>query len=824
MSGPHALPQRSWLNPSAATYVSWGVARPRRAAGIAAPIMLAAALYVAAAPAAASPGESCLNPLPIPVLPFFHHDTTTRYQDDVRPPPGTCGPINPWLGLGPDVVFQFQSFAQQPESVVVSVVPHQHWDVAIYAYADNCLGSCVGVANANGPGGSETFALAVDPLRPYFFVVDGVGGDGGPFTFFCASQLDTLCRKILPFPLLVTLDDVEKEGFILKRRASNNPTHVITPLADCSVRYQVPDPAEGPLFGPPWITYTSAEGTRFLGMSFAAAVTAAVWFEGDYVVFSKNDVPGAVPCWAQFGFRGFSQVATAPPEGFARARCNVHVDVQPFFTLPGVLFDDARSCVTDEDSPAPCRDGFDCSFRSPRVMRRVPVGEPQSIELNFFTSATARAVGAAEAALVDFDLLIECADPPEDGQDSPPTRRPVTFRVRRAGAELRPAQQKGLASVPSGYTSSFFPTAAEDLPTGLAWNSGPGFAAGLYLPRRTAMQPAPTGATVPDTCELLRFTGGPLASFPSGAVIAPSDLAFDPGGGFGGDLYAAVVDSFRSGTGQPAPGGGAVVSVSPAGTVAPFADGLDSPVALEFADGPGWDGNLYVAENLGGEVKRVLSTGVVEPFLAGRALPIDLLMGSGDFGDRLYLAETDTLFPDTIPHSDAGRIVSFDSGGGELPLVSGLHQPTSLAQGDPSGPFGNYLYVALYNLLDADGLTIPATGRIVRVDPAGVVTPFADSLEQPMRLEFSTAGRFYVAVAGGLVEIRTSSTSVEPSAAGPGRLGLDAVPNPSRGGVWLRFTLPRPMRIHVEVLDPAGRRVARAGAKATETAVTSRTV
>jgi hypothetical protein len=117
--------------------------------------------------------------------------------------------------------------------------------------------------------------------------------------------------------------------------------------------------------------------------------------------------------------------------------------------------------------------------------------------------------------------------------------------------------------------------------------------------------------------------------------------------------------------------------------------------------------------------------------------------------------------------------------------------------------------------------------RILRITSAGAVSVFATgfaNLAGSGCLAFGSDGALYVAdpgagesfskpggsVAQGQV-IRISPTTLTadaPPAAGGGLALAPPAPNPARGAVTLRFTLPAAGRVRLAVYDVAGRRVA----------------
>jgi hypothetical protein len=342
------------------------------------------------------------------------------------------------------------------------------------------------------------------------------------------------------------------------------------------------------------------------------------------------------------------------------------------------------------------------------------------------------------------------------------------------------------------------------LPGGLAAGGTPGFGPALYVTRNVASREADTGPPA-DTSRILSYAGV-LSDIGAPDLYGPSALEFDRWGNFGYRLFAAVADSFAPGNGTPILGRGALVALDSTGADASFASGLDSPVALAFAPLAPWTGELYVAERVSGAIDRVSPAGAVQSFASGLGLLMDLAFADGSFGNLLHVVESDSLGPDSVAHADAGRIVRFSSDGTRSGFVDGLHQPTSIVRAAPGSPFGDYLYVSLYNRPNAQGLPVPLTGRVVSIDPLGNVAPFADSLEQPMDMAFGPEGDLFVAVSGGLVRITPRPPSGVLSGASSA-LSLHLGPNPFTARTAIRLTLPGARSLEVWIFDLAGRRL-----------------
>jgi hypothetical protein len=447
------------------------------------------------------------------------------------------------------------------------------------------------------------------------------------------------------------------------------------------------------------------------------------------------------------------------------------------------------------------------------VPGNVPSGVPQFVDLLFQSRARATGGGGfGRAAVHRFDLDIECIDPPLDPTaDGPGIVFHPQVQIERLAMSSRVPSQGDDIATPPGFTATFVEVDADATPTALAASAGHGFGQTLHLTHRINPLPAFADSAPADTSEVLRYDGNTFSSLAGATLHGPSDLTFDASGEFGLALYAAGASAFDAESGAPLPGSGVIRRVETDGATSTLVGGLHSPSGLAFPAGVAWDRALYTTQVGSGDIVRVQNTGVTSTFATGLGRPIDLVFGTGPYGDDLYAAEADTVPPDSVPHAYAGRISRLETNGTRTTFTSALNLPTALAWGDPDGPFGDYLYVALWNTLDSESLPVEASGRVVRIDAAGIVTPFLEGLESPVRLAFVPPGDLYVAVAGGLVHVTASGTTdshVDLVSTGPRLpLLLEAAPNPFNPTTVVRFEAPEAMHLRLELFDAGGRLV-----------------
>lgn len=756
-------------------------------------------------PVRAQTGDRCESPVVIHSLPFVTIASTTGLTDDYVPRPGQCGLPNPTVGQGPDAVYLFQSFAAQPESVVFQVEPRS-WDATLYAWIQDCSsGPCAALSNVGGPGQAESFTIEVQPFVPYYIIVDGVSGASGEY--FCAVHFarETLCETI-DSPLLALARN-QKAGAGLVWKATTSPTHTIFAPSACRREYRVPWPRVGAGGAALWGAFARAEMLNERAVGVPSYAVARIQLIGNYTLHCKPQDVGAVLCTASFNTNGRQLAITEKPGGLAFSYLSTRILFQPFF-LPAWP-DRPLACASVPASPEDkCSIVEPWNVSSGVVPEFVKCNTPYFVDFLLEAYAERWGTGFARAQNHRLDVDLQCATClPSDHAPLRLERREVSLNIEEARITRTYRVQPQSVVVPPGFAAAFVSVDSTQTPVGLDASAGFGFGSKLYLTKGVSMAPEFSDSTPPDTSALLTYEGGTLASFPGTRLRAPSDLAFDEPGNFGHRLHAAVADSFDAQTGGPLAGHGAVVSVDSMGNVTPLVGDLAGPSALAFAPVAPWDGNLYATEIAVGNILRITPGGAVSTFATGLTLPTDAEFASGGFGGDFYVTEADSLWPDSLPHVNAGRIVRYASNGARSTLASALHLPTSLVH-TTGGLFGDYLYVALGDELDGASVPIPNTGRLVRVDPLGNVTTFADGLEQPVGVAFSAPGELDVAVAGGFVRITSSSVGVDPSTApGEAALSLEGSPNPFHAEIQIRLRAPRTGHYRVEVFDLAGRHV-----------------
>jgi hypothetical protein len=790
--------------------------RASRTRGHARLFAVAAAVASAASPTSVSgaPGETCDDPIPIAQLPFITLDSTTGRRDDLPLFPGAGCIQDPLVGQGPDVVFVLQPQPLHADSVVFYAAPRDGWDLTLSLRAQDCRnGPCVGGADARGPGGFESIAIAAVPGVPLFLVVDGVAGGAGEFSCIAYERGDTLCHHLIAPALMVTQNVAKGAGPREAWKAETSPTHRILAPEVCHRTYEVPWPRVAADGSAIWITNARAEGGfTFLGLPLPSSATAIVQLFGSYTVSPKP--PGVlripIPCQANFEVSGRQIVITRDAGDWAQSTVSARVLVQPFFDPPWWPAS-TRTCPQPPDAAPECHEAEPWAIASGVVPGDVPSGIPQIVDLVFQSRARATGGGFARGAVHRFDLDIECIDPPAGlGDQALAIVRP-RLDIERVLVTPQRARQGADLGVLAGFTAEFVPVDSAGTPGGLAPSLGHGFAAGLFVTRSAELQAAFADSVPPDTSVVATWAGGALSPFAGPVLHAPSDLEFDPHGGFAYGLHAAAATAFDPQTGQPAYGSGVVARITAGGAQSVVAAALHSPVALAFAPGAPWDSALYVAEIAAGRLSRVTAGGVVTTFASDLALPTDLAFAGGGWGDVLVVTEADTVAPDSLRHANAGRLSILTPAAGRTTRVAGLHLPTAVVATDPAGPLGGDVFVAVWNALDAEGLPVPQSGRILRIDAAGGASDFVTGLEQPTRLAYAPPQDLYVAVAGGFVHVTVEdpTDAPPPREAGAPRvpLLLDAAPNPFNPTTVLRFETPERRHLRLDVFDAGGRRL-----------------
>jgi hypothetical protein len=156
--------------------------------------------------------------------------------------------------------------------------------------------------------------------------------------------------------------------------------------------------------------------------------------------------------------------------------------------------------------------------------------------------------------------------------------------------------------------------------------------------------------------------------------------------------------------------------------------GLTTPRGVIFGTGlSGFPGFLFVVEQSLNRVVVGFGT-TFTPFATGLSTPTDILpapgFGNGPFGNFLYVTET-----------GANKISKIDSTGAVTPFAALPAAPKRMAfSAAQDSAFGDFLFVTL------------ADGRIVKVSPAGTVSPCASGLSGPEGLVLGPGGAFFKTV------------------------------------------------------------------------------
>jgi sugar lactone lactonase YvrE len=188
----------------------------------------------------------------------------------------------------------------------------------------------------------------------------------------------------------------------------------------------------------------------------------------------------------------------------------------------------------------------------------------------------------------------------------------------------------------------------------------------------------------------------------------PNGLAFDASG----DLYTVNDQN------------GAIIKVTPAGALLPFAGGFDVPVALAVDAA----GNVYVSDRGYGAVFKVTPAGVISTFAKGFA---DVKGLAFDAAGNLYVAD------DGDGAAGDGTVSKVTPAGVVSPFAAGFNFPIGLAF-DAAGN----LYVA------NDSATGVNADTVSKVTPTAAVSQFATGFNYPVGLAFDAAGNLYVTNGG----------------------------------------------------------------------------
>ncbi|MCW3091618.1 MAG: inlA [Ferruginibacter sp.] len=156
---------------------------------------------------------------------------------------------------------------------------------------------------------------------------------------------------------------------------------------------------------------------------------------------------------------------------------------------------------------------------------------------------------------------------------------------------------------------------------------------------------------------------------------------------------------------------GSIRKITPAGVITSFVTSLNTPMAIAFDA----SANLYVAQQSTGVVSKITTTGVVSSFASGLGSAVGLAFNTS--GDLFVSDQSGNLIKKVTPL----RVVSS--------FATGLNRPQGLA-------------------FNASGiLFVPeqSNNLIKKVTSAGIVSSFATGLSGPTGLAFDASGNLYVA-------------------------------------------------------------------------------
>ena len=222
---------------------------------------------------------------------------------------------------------------------------------------------------------------------------------------------------------------------------------------------------------------------------------------------------------------------------------------------------------------------------------------------------------------------------------------------------------------------------------------------------------------VPDfqTDNVYEFTtNGAQSTFASGFNFWVTGLAFDNTS----NLFVAVESGAIAGLGQ-------IIKITPGGTQATFASGLQGPTVLAFNSA----GNLFETDWGSGHIYEFTTNGAQSTFASGLQNPSGMAFNSS--GD-LFVADA------------SGHIYEFTTNGVQSTFASGLNNPDGLA-------FNN-----AGDLFVADS----GSGNIYEFTTNGVQSTFASGVNYPGYMAFNSAGVLFVGwgynYSGGIYEFTTN--------------------------------------------------------------------
>lgn len=268
--------------------------------------------------------------------------------------------------------------------------------------------------------------------------------------------------------------------------------------------------------------------------------------------------------------------------------------------------------------------------------------------------------------------------------------------------------------------------------------------------------------------------GGPATAAEISGVYG---IAFDPAGNmyladYGANrvrkVSAAGIISTFAGTGSSSTSGdgGPASAASLAGPIGVAADAL---------------GNIYISEYLGGNIRKVNSSGVISTFMSGLGNPTGLCT---DAANNLYIAEQTSHTVAKVTPGGAATIVAGNggygySGDGGAATAATLSDVTGVSV-DPAGN----LYLSCWDeqhvrKVNTSGIitTIAGNGAAGYSGDGGPAT--AAMLSQPYDIKADAAGNVYIAdVANSRVRRVDAATGIITTFAGTGVTGFngDGIP------------------------------------------------
>lgn len=142
------------------------------------------------------------------------NDTTGALDDFVAD--ASCGNVFPQSGVGPDRVYRFNSTLGC--DIQVLMIPTDNIgpdDLALYVVTDcgNISGSCVGADDTGVAGEFEFVEFTALPNINYYIIVDGFGGDSGPYDLFLtALDCDTSLTATFLHSAVLIPDGLYQDG------------------------------------------------------------------------------------------------------------------------------------------------------------------------------------------------------------------------------------------------------------------------------------------------------------------------------------------------------------------------------------------------------------------------------------------------------------------------------------------------------------------------------------------------------------------------------------------------------------------------------------